>query len=274
MRFRPLHNEGMQPRPVGKHNPRLAEIRKALRSGALTSDGCLPIEGRRMVEEARRSGLRVRELYRAAGSGGDALADAAGAAPTFAVTESVLRSISATDEPQGLLALVEPPAFDLDDTLGAGEALVIVLCGLQDPGNAGTIVRLGEAFGATGCIATAGTVGRFNAKLVRATAGSLFRLPHVWDLELSRLVEWIRSVGLRAVGAAADGTRDIESEAWTAPTAVLIGNEGAGLDPAGRAACDTIVRIPHSDRVESLNASAASAIVLYEAYLRRRRQRA
>ena len=261
----------MHPRPIGKHNRKLAEIRKALRSGALTSDGRLPIEGRRMLEEARRSGLRVSEIYRAARPGAAAPADAE---RTYAVTESVLRSISATDESQGVLALVRPPAFELDDTLGSGAALVIVLCWLQDPGNAGTIVRLGEAFGATGCIATAGTVGRFNAKLVRASAGSLFRLPHVWDLELSRLVEWTRAVGVRVIGAAADGTRDIESEAWTGPTAVLIGNEGAGLDGAGRAACAAIVRIPHSDRVDSLNAAAAAAILLHEAHRRRRRQRA
>jgi TrmH family RNA methyltransferase len=275
VRFRPdpdrCHNRPMSATTIGRHNPRLTEIRKALRAGQLTADGLLPIEGPHMIEEAKQSGLPIPELFgveEALATEVETIAD-----KKYLLSETSLRSISMMEEPQGILALVRPPDFTLDEILEAdpeAPSLFIALCGLQDPGNAGTILRLGEAFGATGCIATSGTAGRYNSKLVRASAGSLFRLPHVWDVDVRLLAEKARSAGIQMIGTGTDGAEAVETQDWTRSTALLLGNEGAGLSVAERELCDAVVHIPHSPRVESLNAATAAAIILYEAQRRRR----
>jgi TrmH family RNA methyltransferase len=260
---------------IGKHNPRLAEIRKAFRQGSLTPDGLLPIEGNLLIQEARVSGLRIAEVFvREQDSGEAQVSDLAEA--TYVVPDAVIDSIAGTEQPQGLVALVSPPQFDLDAMLnveGTPSPLLVVLCGVQDPGNAGTILRLGEAFGATGCIATSGTAGQYNAKLVRASAGSLFRLPHVWDVDLDDLGQRAHSAGIQLIGTDPTGAAELESPDWSGPTLIMIGNEAAGLGSAETSMCDALVRIPHSANVESLNAATAAAIVLYEADRQRRKGR-
>ena len=192
------HNRGMSATSIGKHNPRLVEIRKAFRDGGLTADGLLPIEGHHLLEEARESGLEIVELFMRGSDAGSVYGQSS-MKGTHVLSDSIFRSIAGTQNPQGVVALISPPRFDLDMVLrgpDGSNALLIVLCGLADPGNAGTILRLAEAFGATGCIATPGTTGQYNAKLVRASAGSLFRLPHIWDIELVLLAGKVRSIGV------------------------------------------------------------------------------
>ncbi len=250
----------MHTEPIGKHNPRLAEIRRAFRQGGLTGDGLLPIEGRRLLDEVSKSGVDVKELFVLQGETCNVHADR-----TYTVARPVFRSMSATREPQGVIALVQPPTFSLESMLDHAPVLLIVLCGLQDPGNVGNILRIGEAFRASGCIATEGTTSRFNAKVVRASAGSLFRFPHVWGLGFPAAIDQIKSCGVRVIGATLDSDHSVETEDWHAPTAILLGNEGAGLSIEERHACDSIVRIPHAPAVDSLNAATAAAIFLYEA---------
>lgn len=265
----------MGPSAIGRHHPRLSEIRKALRRGGLTPDGLLPIEGPHLLEEARRSGLEIAEVFSCEAPEILLPADGRFAGKRYVLSEAVLRSVSATEEPHGTLALVRPRDFVLEDLLRADApetTLLVVLCGLQDPGNAGTILRAAEAFGASGCIATGGTTGRYNPKLVRASAGSLFRLPHVWNVGLAAIAERLAGAGVRMVATCSANGRGVsapEAEDWTRPVAVLIGNEGAGLGDDEVALCDAVVRIPHSARVESLNVATAAAVILYEA----RRQR-
>ena len=257
---------------LGRHNPRLSQIRKALRQGGLTPDGLLPIEGPRLLEEACRSGLRIAELY-SRESFTAPLPGSAAVDRRYLLSDSVFRSIAVTEEPQDVVALVHPRIFDLDtllDAPGKGPMLLVVLCGLQDPGNAGSILRICEAFGADGCLASAGTASCYNPKLVRASAGSVFRLPHVWNIDLESFAGKAASLGIRLLGTGADGGADLGTLEWTRPSALLVGNEGSGLRDIERELCDEIVRIPHAPSVESLNAATAAAVILYAAQCRRR----
>jgi TrmH family RNA methyltransferase len=256
---------------IGKHNPRLAEVRQALRRGGLTPDGMLAVEGPHLVEEAVRSGLEITGLFLSDRESATGRWAGVGA-PEYVVSAPVFRSITGTRESRGVLALVRPPRFGWDEVLGeAGSStLLIVLCRLQDPGNAGTILRLAEAFEARGCLATPGTASRFNPKFVRASAGALFRIPQIWEVDPDAFAARARAAGLRVLGSGADGDTDVDRWDWSVGSALLVGNEGEGLDRAERSVCDRILRIPHSSSVESLNAAGASAVCLYEAHRQRR----
>jgi TrmH family RNA methyltransferase len=250
---------------IGKHNRKLAELRKATKLGTLTADGLLPIEGPVLLEEAARSGLEVVDLFLRKG----AAAPDVPSGMVYHLASAVFKSIQNTDHSQGVIATVRPHDFTLGDVTRAPVALLIVLARLQDPGNAGTILRVGESLGATGCIALGGTVSFHNSKLVRASAGSVFRLPHIF-MSAGETMRALRSRGILVAGTAPSGKTSIEEWDWNRPTAVLIGNEGAGLNSEELAGCDAVLRIPHNPVVESLNSAIAAAIILYEASKRRR----
>lgn len=244
--------------PIGAHNARFREVRRALRAGSLTSDGWLPVEGPRLVGEAASSGLEIGEVFLAEGM------KVKYGTETYLLPPTAFRRLAATREPQGVIALVRLPRFDPADILAAA-GLALVLCGLQDPGNVGTILRLGDAFGAAGCIGVGGTASFHNDKVVRASAGGLFRLPHARVSDAVALRDLLGGAGIRVVGTARDGSAKVDQYDWSRPTAVLFGNEGAGLGDAERALSDTLVSIPYPGRAESLNTASAAAIVLWEA---------
>lgn len=240
-------------------NPLLKEVRRAVDRGALTADGFCIAETFHLVEEAVRSGCEVKAVI-AAEPARARLPDLA-STPVVMVDERLFETVSATETAQGVLALVRPPAWELD-RMFAGRALVAVLDGIQDPGNAGAIVRAAEAFGATGVVFLKGSVNPYNPKAVRASAGSVFRVPLVAGAEAGALggrpVEiYAAQAGAGLDPAAADLRR---------PCALVIGSEARGVSAAFGSAC--ALRIPVSG-VESLNAAVAAGILLYEA----RRQR-
>lgn len=219
-----------------------------------------------MIAEAQKSGLEIVESFRREGEHFDFQAGSI----EYVVDSDVMDGLAMTQSPQGVIALVRPPHFELENILSSDNPLLVVLCGVQDPGNVGTILRLSEAFGATGCVTTPGTVGPYNGKMVRATSGSLFRIPSIWNQEFDALGETMRGRGVRLAGAGADGTTPIDQYDWSAPTAILIGNESRGLSPTEREACATILSIPQGGEVGSLNAATAAAVILYEAARQRR----
>ena len=250
----------MRTHSIGKHNPKLVEIRKAIRTGVLTNSGLLPVEGRKLVEEAARSGLEITDLFVREGESIPSVS----AAHVFTLDLALFKSIQATDTSQGVLALVRPRSFSLDDLFLRPNPLIVTLARLQDPGNVGTIIRLAEAFGASGCIAFEGTAGQFNPKTVRASAGSLFRLPCVWNTPAGESLTRLRSRGLQVLGSSPDGDMAPEACDWRRGAVLLIGNEGAGLNHEERAACDALIRIKQNSEVDSLNSAIATAIILYE----------
>jgi RNA methyltransferase, TrmH family len=140
----------------------------------------------------------------------------------------------------------------------------VLAAGLQDPGNLGTIARAGEAFGASGLILTEQTVSAWNWKSVRASAGSLFRLPAA-KAELAAVIAELKSRSIVVLATSSHKGNPISETDLTRPVALIVGNEGAGVAKHLLAQADEVVTIPHSDKVESLNAAIAASVVLYEA---------
>jgi TrmH family RNA methyltransferase len=237
-------------------NPLVKQIRRAVARGTLTEDGYAVAEGFHLLEEALASKCEL---------GAVIVSEAAREIPslpqTRVVSEKTFRDLSSTESPQGVIALVRPPAWTLDQIL-SGCALVVVLDGVQDPGNAGAILRAAEAFGATGAVFLKGTVNPYNPKCLRGSAGSVFRLPIVTAADLDADL-----TGLRLYAAMPRARQTIDEADFRGPCGIVIGSEGHGVSAALETRI-TGVRIPTS-AVESLNAAVAAGIMLYEA----RRQR-
>ena len=238
-------------------NPLLREIRRAREHGGLTRAGHVVAEGPHLFSEALASGTRIHAVI-ATGE-----VEAPPGAKLLRVTPRVFAAISGTEAPQGVLALVEPPAWSPSDLLGARAALVLALDGVQDPGNAGTLLRAAEAFGASGVIFLKGSVSPWNEKALRASAGSAFRLPLLTGLTPAELLAWQKQTGLQLFGTLAERGQAPARVDLRGPALIVIGSEGRGLSDELRA-CATGVRIP-TQGVESLNAAMAGAILLYEA---------
>jgi len=251
---------------IGKHSRKLVELRKAIRQGVLTAEGLLPVEGPVLLEEAHRSGIEIVELFARAGAGIPAVLPKA----LHELPAEVFKTIQDTEHSQGIIATVRPRHFTLAEILSPPPALAVVLVRLQDPGNVGAILRISESFGATGCIALRGTAGFYNSKVVRASTGSIFRLPHAGGMGLPETIEALRSKQISILGTAPRADAAIEQWDWRKPAAVLVGNEGGGLTEEELAYCDTVLRIAHRTTVESLNSAIATAVILYEAARQRR----
>jgi len=245
-------------------NPLLKDVRRAIARGGLTDDGYMVAETFHLLEEALRSDLEVKAIL-AAESVRDRLPMPA-RIRLIVVADSLFQKLAGTESSQGVITLVNPPAWTLQDCLRS-PTLVIVLDGLQDPGNAGAIVRTAEAFRASGVLFTKGTVSPFNPKTLRAAAGSLFRVPFVHNVDAATahaaLVE--RKIAIyAAMPSQAMAPDEVD---LTGACALVIGSEAHGVSERMRASAIGL-SIP-TIGVESLNAAVAAGILLYEA----RRQR-
>ncbi|MDP9267492.1 MAG: RNA methyltransferase [Acidobacteriota bacterium] len=249
-------------------NSTIQGLRKAFSRGEPTPDGFIAIESVRVIEEAIRSGLRFKAVFFAESAEArniieKLLPQISSHAETFLLPDAVFQSAVATETPQGVAALVKLKDFTFEDATTGAAPLVIVAAGLQDPGNLGTILRSAEAFGASGVLTAQKTVSHLNAKVIRAAAGSLFRLP-VLRVESGDAVKKLRERGLRIVGTSSHkGTPAAETD-LTRPLALFIGGEGAGLPREVVRELDETLMVPHSPKVESLNAGVATSILLYE----------
>lgn len=230
-------------------HPLLQEVRRALRRSAPTEDGLCVAEGRHLLTEALRGPSKV-----VATIGGSSLSGVR----HYEVPDRILASIASTETAPGVISLVRMPQWRKDD-LVRSPALVVILDGLQDPGNVGTILRSAEAFRATGVVFRSGTVSPYNSKLLRASAGSIFRLPFaIGELDSN----------LPIYAADPHHGRPAHEIDWTVPCSLAIGSEAHGVRPE-LAAQAIPVRIPTMG-VESLNAAVSASILLYEASRQRR----
>jgi TrmH family RNA methyltransferase len=249
-------------------NPLMKDVRHAIAHSGLTSQGWCVAETLHLLDEALRSRCQVKQVLAAESARGQ-LPPLSGIRLAI-LPDALLQKISGTESSQGVIALVEPPEWKLEQ-LFADRALVVVLDGLQDPGNAGAIVRAAEAFGATGAIFLKGTASPFNPKTLRASAGSLFRVPFLrgMDPALARAALEEHRVTLYAATPSRPRVpvRAVAEADLTAPCALIVGNEGRGVSREWRGMAEGI-SIP-TMAVESLNAAMAAGILLYEA----RRQR-
>lgn len=187
------------------------------------------------------------------------------------VTGEVFAKMSDTRTPQGILCVIKRPQHSLEQLLAAPYPLLIVLENLQDPGNLGTIVRTGEGAGITGIIIGEGTADIYGPKAVRATMGSIYRMPVVCSENLVRTVELLQGSGVHAYAAHLQGRDYYDGFSFREGTAFLIGNEGSGLSPELAEAAEGRLRIPMEGRLESLNAAVAASLLMYEAHRQRRR---
>ena len=181
------------------------------------------------------------------------------------VPDRLFDQVAQTETPQGVAALVELRHHDLDAILAGRDALLLVACGLQDPGNLGTMMRSGLALGATALITLPATVSPFNPKAVRSSAGAIFRLPVFPGIEAGALCARLRPAGVRIVAADRRSSCSLAQADLRSPVALLIGNEAAGLPEVMARAADSQMSIPIRPGTDSLNAATAAGIFLYEA---------
>ncbi len=266
-----LKTERRYTKITSAQNPLLKEVRKAVARGGRTGSGCVVAEGFHLLEEALRSDLTVKAVLTAASirTVVESRIGSLRGHSLYEAPDKLFEQIASTESSQGVIALVEPPQWSLEQ-LFRGRSLVVALDGVQDPGNAGSIVRAAEAFGATGCIFLKGTASPYNPKTLRASAGSLFRLPVIAGMngEVARAA--IESRRLDLYAAMPSGGRPLPDADLTRKFAFAVGAEGRGVSAALSGGAIDLV-IPTSG-VESLNAAMAAGIVLYEA--RRQRMKA
>jgi len=260
-------------RVEGRHNPLVKELRSAFSHGELTKHGYCAIEGLRILEEAIRSSLRFRAVFfsESAAARAQRLLSQIGAhVETLLLPDKLFSTVVPSETPQGVAALARWKEFSLEEVLARSQGgSLLAVSGVQDPGNLGTILRSAEAFGAGGIVLGEGTVSVFNPKVVRASAGSVFRIPVVRTKLADAAIE-MKKHGLRLIATSSHKGAALDQANLSGPLVIFIGSEGAGLSRDLIKAMDEVVSIPHSPKVESLNAGVAASIVLYETARQRR----
>lgn len=186
------------------------------------------------------------------------------------VSSEVFRKFSDTKTPQGILCVMKQFHYELPDLIGGESPLLLVTEDIQDPGNLGTMIRTGEGSGITGIVMSSQTVDIYNPKTVRATMGSLYRVPFLYSEDLRKTIEELKEHQIRVYAAHLKGEKSYDEFSYRGGSAFLIGNEGNGLREETAALADNYLKIPMAGKVESLNAAIAAAILTYEASRQRR----
>lgn len=247
-----------------RSNQRIKQLRAAFAGNRRLSAGLVAIEGEHLLEEALRSGVVPATVFLTPQR--KAPRNLPHETEILQVSEEVFASAVETQAPQGVAALIEPIAHDLESLQQKPSPLLLMAAEVQDPGNLGTLIRSAEAFGAAGVLTTDGTVSAWNQKALRASVGSVFRLPvvHVTPEEFDRFSHQRFHI-LAAVSADDAGVTSAPSADLTGPMILMIGNEGNGLSDTWLRRATAKITIPCPGPVESLNAAVAGSLLLYEA---------
>lgn len=255
-----------------RQNARVKELRRAFANAAPNEQGDVAIEGMHLVEEAIRSGMRLASVFFSESARERVhklMPQLSSHTEALLLPDAIFASAVPSETPQGVAALVRVKTASLENILKGSPALLVITAGLQDPGNLGTIARSGEAFGVTGLLLGERTASPWNWKAVRASAGSLFRLP-MTKIELATALPEIKSRRARVLATSSHKGTVISQVDLRGPVAFVIGSEGAGIPKDVLAQADEVVVVPQSSRVESLNAGIAASILLYEAARQRK----
>jgi TrmH family RNA methyltransferase len=258
---------------TSRSNARVKQLRAAFAGQARLASGLVAIEGEHLLEEAVKSQQALKTVFVSERR------EVPGFVPrgieVVRLANDVFQSCVETQTPQGVAALLVPRVSTVEEMLGpglTGAPLILIAVGLQDPGNLGTLVRSAEAFGATGVLTTLGTVSAWNQKALRASAGSVFRMPVA--VATPEAMERLEQAGVHLLAALKEDASAVDSpeleSVLRGPVGVLIGNEGAGLGEDWVRMADRRVTIPCPGFVESLNAAVAGSILLWEVARRRR----
>jgi RNA methyltransferase, TrmH family len=256
-----------------RQNPLVARCRAVARN---EEEGFILLDGPHLVGEALAAGLAIEQTVVAEADAGRA--DVAplvarcqrDGIPVTAATSMVMAAVSPVRSSSAIVAIAARPAEPAVDPFAAANALVVIACDVQDPGNAGAIVRVAEAAGATALVVAGPSADPFGWKALRGSMGSALRLPIAVHAHAQKTVSSAREHGCRIVATVPRDGRSLFDSDLTGPLAVLIGGEGAGLAPALVEAADIRVTIPMTPPVESLNAAVTAALILYEAKRQRR----
>jgi TrmH family RNA methyltransferase len=258
---------------TSRANARVKQLRAAFAGQARLASGLIAIEGEHLLEEALKSGQALKTVF--VSERRDVPEFVPSIVEVVRLASDVFQSCVETQTPQGIAALLVPPVSNIEEMLSpglTGAPLILIAVGLQDPGNLGTLVRSAEAFGATGVMTTLGTVSAWNQKALRASAGSVFRVPIA--VATPEAMERMEQAGVRLLAALKDEATPVDedslAETLCGPCAVMIGNEGGGLSDDWLRMADERVTIPCPGWVESLNAAVAGSILLWEISRRRR----
>jgi len=231
------------------------------------SNGLFLIEGTRLVEEANSRGIKIKYLI--INEVVKNVSKINQGCQALRLPNNLFREISDTVSPQGIIAVAEQIEISLADIILGVNPLVVVLNGIQDPGNLGTIIRTSAAAGATAVLLTKGTVDLYNPKVIRSTMGSLFQVPIVSGLDDNDIVKWLNHNSINIMVADLDGKEYYYSVNLKEPFALVIGNENRGPNDIWRKAAHKKIKIPILGSTESLNASSAAGIILYDAVRQR-----
>jgi len=260
----------MRPRELtSARNPVLKVFRRALTEG-VTRQGWLAFEGPHLLEVALDAGpvatvhsVLVSRSARARFP--ELLGRLTKETEVTQVPDRLFQQVAQTQTPQGVAALVELRPPDLDEILNRRDVLLLVACGLQDPGNLGTIMRSAEALGASAVLTLEETVSPLNPKAVRSSAGAIFRIPVVPQLEAGALFERLHAARIRIVAADRRSPSPLAHADFRGPVAFLIGREATGLPLEISREASLLLSIPIREGTDSVNAATAASIFLYEA---------
>ena len=250
-----------------RHVKQVIQLQKKNR--ARKEEDCFVVEGRKMALEAPAD--RIRQVYLSASFYEQyKIPEKLAEVPVEIVEDRVFAQMSDTKTPQGILCLVKQYHYDREEILGKTKPFLLVLEDLQDPGNAGTILRTGEGAGVSGIFLTRTCVDITNPKVIRGTMGSIYRVPFFYVEDVPSLKKMLKGRGIRFFAAHLQGRNQYYEESYQGGSAFLIGNEGKGLTEEAAEVADCLIRIPMEGQVESLNAAMAAGILMYEAARQRR----
>lgn len=242
------------------------------KSKARDEQGVFIIEGLKMFEEARELGL-LKKAYTSESFYGQMAKEK----PEYfdrldyeILTDSVFKEVSETLTPQGIMGIVNKSGYSLENMLKAPDACLLLLEDIRDPGNLGTMIRTAEGAGITGIIFGDSTVDIYNPKVIRATMGSIYRVPFYQAEDFYEALSRIKKEGITIYAAHLSGIDYTTEGSFQGRCAFLIGNEANGLSERAAMEADKLIKIPMAGKVESLNAAVAAAILMYEAARQRR----
>ena len=265
---------------TSKGNAKVKEIRLLKQAQHRHARGEYFIEGLRLVEEALQHPEQIRKMVYSPrienkARGAELLLAARKKirnAEWLYVSDEIMEKICATQSHQGILAVLEIKERSWEE-MGRNSGILLLLSGLQDPGNLGTIFRVAEAGEAAGVILSRDMIDPYNPKVVRASMGSLWRVPFLRDQEMKECLKRLRCQGYRLLSTAVQGGRPLWEIDFAEPTAVLFGQEGAGLAKNLLEEADGLCTIPMAPGVESLNVAIAAGLVIYEAWRQKRSEK-
>jgi TrmH family RNA methyltransferase len=257
-------------------NPSLKRIRLLHERAGREKEGLFLLEGAKVLNEAFARGITIHDVVVSKNFWTEGMpnVDQAHLNSMSVVDDKLFKELMTTQSPSGVIAVGTARQYSFADCLKGEETLVVVGEAIQDPGNAGTLIRAALAFGASGVVLTKGSVDAYNPKVVRSAMGALFALPVVTGVEAGTVAAQLKSANVRVLALEPSTGKRLCDTNLRGSVAVVLGNEGNGLSQDALNLADELVTIPMTETTESLNVAVCGAIVLYECAQQRRSDQA